>query len=76
MTYIDATTPQLELIDRVFQAYSTRDISNVAPFLSKNFVYTTFPKIADMPDQTMKNHIEVFGPMFARMAKLDVRIKR
>lgn len=75
MSHIDTTTPQLKLIDKTFDAYDTRDISNAAPFLSKNFTYRSFPKIAELPDQTKDEHIELFGPMFARLDKLDVHIQ-
>ena len=75
MNHIKGTTPQLKLADRLFEAYRTRDIHNVAPFLSKNFTYKSFPKIAEVPDQTKEDHIEQFGPNFAALEKIDVRVQ-
>lgn len=74
MTFIDATTPQLKLVDQMFEAYTTRDMKNVAPFFSKDFAYRSLPKIADLPDQTKEGHVEAFQPLFAGLVKLDVRI--
>ena len=74
MNHIEGTTPQLKLADRLFEAYRTRDINNAVPFLSKNYTYRSFPKIADVPDQTKKDHIEQFGPKFAALEKFDVRV--
>lgn len=72
---IDATTPQLEVVDKMFEAYTTCDINNAAPFLSKDFTYQTLPKVADLPDETKGEHFEHYGPKFASTTKLEVRIQ-
>jgi len=71
MDSLDATTPQLKVIDLLFTAYRTRDTNNVARFLSKNFTYRALPETADLPDQTKEQHVEFFGPIFPRLAKLE-----
>ena len=71
--YTDGSTPQLRLIDQVFVAYSTRDMNNVAPFLSEDFKFSSHPKMAEQPEQTKQNHIDLYGPLFAGLAKMDVR---
>ena len=74
-TSIDAATPQLKVIDTVFEAYSARDVNLIAPLLSKNYAWGSFPKVADLPDLTKEDHIELFGRLFERLAKLDVRVQ-
>ena len=75
MNHIEGTTPQLKFVDRVFEAYRTRDHNNIGPLLSKNYTYRSFPKIADLPDQTKEKQLAVFGPKFARLEKLDVHFQ-
>ena len=75
MTHFDTTTPQLKAVDRLLEAYRSCDTENLAPSLSKNFTYRAFPKSTDVPDQTKEEHIQLFRPVFARLAKIDVRIR-
>ena len=75
MVNIDATTPQLKVVKDMAEAYTTRDLSNVAPCLSKDFTFETFPKIADLPEHGYGGHIETYGAMLASFSKLDVRDK-
>lgn len=72
---INATTPQLEFLDRVFEAFTSRDTNNFRPFLSRNFSYKSFPKIPELPDETKDEFIETFGPLFAPLTKLEVRVR-
>ena len=72
----NATTPQLKVVDRAFQAYRTCDLTNAAPILSKNFVYKPFPKVPDLGDQTKEEHLASLGPKITKLVKLEVRIQR
>ena len=72
---LSATTPQLKAVDRFYEAYRTRDLKNAEPFMSKNFIYKTLPKSAKVPDLAKAEYLEKFGPMFASLAKLEVRIR-
>ena len=72
MTSIDDTTPQLNLVKRLFDAYCTRDINNVLPLLSKDYTFQTFPKIPDMPDETKASHLERYGPLLSLFTKVEV----
>ena len=74
MTRLNAITPQLKVLDQMFEGYNTLDVNNAAPFLSKNYIHMSFPKIADLPDLTKEEHLKVYGPMFAKLVKHDVRI--
>lgn len=76
MANVNATTPQLKAVEQYFEAVRTLDMDNAAPFLSKDFIHRSFPKIAEMPDQTKEEHIEFFGLVFSKVAKLDVRSQR
>ena len=72
MSYFNAATPQLRLVDQSFKAYRTRDLNNAARFFSRNFTHKWFPKIAELPDETKEEHIDSLGSMLARLAKFDV----
>ena len=76
MSYFDTSTPQLKLVDQFFEVYRSRDLNNATPLFSKNFRYRAFPKIADLPDQTGKEHIGSLGPLIASIVKLEVRVQR
>ena len=71
----DATTPQLQVIDGLFKAYRTRDMNNAGNFLSKDFTFRSFPKIASLPDQTKEEHLQMFGPMCEGLVKVDVSVQ-
>lgn len=75
MININATTPQLRATKTLLDGYFSRDISNVEPFISKNFKYQSFPKIADHPDESKMDHIQNWGPMFASLPSVEVRIR-
>lgn len=75
MAYFNTTTPQLRFIERVFEAYRTRDLNNLALLYSRDFSYRWLPKAAEFPDETREGHIESLGPLFAKLAKVDVRIQ-
>ena len=73
---INATTPQLKLLDRFYEIYRTCDLNDAAPLMSKNYVYKSFPKAPGVGDLTKEEHLALFGPMFAKLVKFEVRIKR
>ena len=73
---LNATTPQLKVVDRFFAAYRTCDLSNAAPMFSKNYVYKPFPKTPGLSDQTREEHMALFGPAFVGLVKFEVRIQR
>ena len=59
----------------MFDAFSTRDINKVEPFLSRDYSYKPFPEVAELPDETKADFIETFGPLFISLAKLEVHIQ-
>ena len=76
LTNLNATTPQLTLVKNYLDAYLTLDISKVAPFISKNYTFQTFPKTPDLPDEPKEGHFERFGPLLSNLSKAEVRIQR
>lgn len=74
MSNFDATTPQLKLVKGCMDVCITLDINNIAPFISKDYKFQTFPKIADRPDETKEKHFERYGTLLSLLAKLEVRM--
>ena len=76
MANIDASTPQLKLINQWIDAYASRDASKIAPLLSKDYKHQTFPESIGEPDETKEGHVQRFGQMGSLITKLDVRLQR
>lgn len=74
-TGIDATTPQLKAVKNLLDAYLTLDVKNVEPFISKNFTFQTFPKIADHPEEAKGAHFERYGTLLNLLKKGEVRLQ-
>ena len=75
MVNIDATTPQLKLVKQLLEAYISRDIDKVVPFISKDFKFESFPKTADLPDEAGVAHIQRYGPILTALTKAEVSIQ-
>lgn len=76
ITGINATTPQLKAVKNLFDAYLTLDVKNAEPFVSKDFTFQTFPKIADHPDEAKGAHFEKYGALLSLLTKAEVRFQR
>lgn len=74
MANIDATTPQLRLVKDWVDAYLTLNLENVDRYISKNFTFQTFPKIAELPDETKGAHLEKYGELLSLFTKMEVCI--
>ena len=72
---MNATTPQLKVVDRFYEAYRTCDINNVGPFLSKDYTYKSLPKNSALPDMTKAEHFATYGQILASLTKFEVRIQ-
>lgn len=75
ITNLDPTTPQLKLVRNLFEAYTTLDMYKAQPFLSKDFQFHTFPKIASLHDDGKEVYLERYGILLALLAKIDVCIR-
>lgn len=71
----NATTPQLEVVKKLFEAYLSLDVHNLEPLISKDFKFQTFPKIDGLPDEEKGGHFERWGPLLSLMTKLEVCIR-
>jgi hypothetical protein len=76
MMNFDASTPQLNVVKEWFESYMTLDTNNTEPLLSKNFRYESFPRSSDIPDQSKKTHVEVWGARLSSIDKLEAGIIR
>ena len=74
-TNFDATTPQLKAVKNLFDAYLTRDLYNVKPFISKDYNFQTFPKIAGLPNEEIETHLMRYAPVFSLITKTEVCIQ-
>ena len=72
---INGSTPQLKLVDKLFEAYRTCDLKNTQPLLSNFFTFKTFPKVSDLPDEAKEEHFENYTPRFEPLIKFEVRIR-
>lgn len=75
MANFEASTPQLSVIKKWIDAYTSLDISKVEPLLAKNYQHQSFPESTDAPDETKGEHIQKWGQILAAAAKLEVRIR-
>jgi hypothetical protein len=76
MSNFEASTPQLSVIKKWIDAYTSLDISKVEPLLAKNYQHQSFPESPDAPNETKGEHIQKWGEILAAAAKLEVRIRR
>jgi hypothetical protein len=76
MANFDASTPQLEAVEKWIDGFTSLDISKVDLFVSRNFKFQSFPKTIDLPEQTKGAHIQWFGGLFSLITKLEVSVQR
>ena len=74
MTNLDATTPQLKAVKRWIDAYTSLDMNNLGPVISKNYQYQSFPKSIEVPKEAKERHIERLRERFSGLTKYEVCI--
>lgn len=72
MVNINDTTPQLRLTKKLVGDYSSRDLSDAGPFLSRDFKYQTFPKVPEIPEEAKEKHIQKWGEILGSFTKMEV----
>lgn len=75
LTDFKATTPQSKVVGNLFKGLATLDISNIEPFVSKDFKYRTFPKTDNLPDQSKAACLEKYGTVISLFTKMEVCIR-
>ena len=76
MCSLNATTPQLKVVENFIDGYISFDVKNVEPHVSKDFMYQSFPKAHDLPVRPKEQRFEGFKPVLSLVTKLDVSNRR
>ena len=74
MATIDASTPQLKVVQELIDAYVSLDISNLDTVLSKYYIHQTSPTSMDFPLLTREGYVERYGRVLPLFTKFEVRI--
>jgi hypothetical protein len=72
MANIDATTPQLKVVKKWLDAYSSLDTDKLDPLLSRDYKHHLFPK-SITPEETKEEHIKRYEGTLSSITKLEVR---
>ena len=75
MVNFDTSTPQLKVVKNLLDAYSTRDIKNVEPFISKNYQYHALPESLGLPKEDREEHAQRIRETFPLFSKIEVCIQ-
>ena len=76
MSNSNANTPQVDVAKRWLEAYFGLDIENVKPLLAKNYQFQSFPKSANLSEETREQHIERWREAFGVLTKFEVGVQR
>lgn len=77
MCDIDATTAQLKVVKALADGVASRDLKNVAPILSKDFIAKIFPSVAGLPSElTKEEYLQKDSAAITLFAKVEVRTRR
>ena len=72
MSGINPSSPQLALVKKWLESYTSLNIKNVEPLLSKNFQVQRYPRSSDLPDETRESHLEGWEARFSVIEKGEV----
>ena len=75
MVNIDASTPQLKVLQKWLNAFDSLDANNLDPVLSKNYRHETFPKSIGLPEEGKEEHIERYKKTLPSLSKFGVCIQ-
>ena len=73
MANFDASTPQLKVVKKWFDAYSSLDTDKLHPLLSKHYTHQTFPETIHHGD-TKDGHVQKYEGHLPWITKLEVCI--
>jgi hypothetical protein len=71
MNDFDADTPQLEVVKKWLEAFSTLDIKNSEPFLSRHYQYQAFPESPNLPKETKERYMEKWEGIMDALDKFE-----
>jgi len=72
MININPSTPQLAIVKKWLESYTSLDTKNTELLLSKDFQYESLPKSSNAPDESKKAHTEIWGERYSSMNKLEI----
>lgn len=68
----DPLSRQLKLVKNLCDAYIFLNADNIKPFISRDYKFHTFPKIADLQDEAKERHLERYAVFSSLMTKIKV----
>ena len=74
MVDLDTSTPQLKVLKKYLDAYTSLDLNNVRPLISKYYQYEPLPESPDIAKQGKERHIQEWKEIFSFLNKFEVRI--
>ena len=75
MSNFDGTTPESKAAKNLIDAYLTCDLKNIAPLISKDYKFLSFPTIPEHPDEEKEAHLERYAPLFSMLTKVEVCVQ-
>ena len=76
MATVDASTPQLKVVQKWIDAYVSLDINNLNTVFSKDYKHQTLPKSMGIPEETKDEYIKRYGGVLPLFTKFEVRIQQ
>ena len=75
MVDIDATTSQMKAIKVMRDCFNSRDLRDLKPLISEDFVFKTFPKTPELADLNKEEYLLMYGTSFSSFAKVEVCVQ-
>ena len=74
MVDIDATTPQFKAIMVMRDSFNARDLRDFEALLSKDWVFTTHPKVPELPEVRKEEYLRLYKTFFSSFTKVEVYV--
>ena len=75
MVDINATTPQMKVVKVLVDCFHSRDLRDLEPLISEDFVFKTFPKAPELADLYREEYFLNYGTLFSSFAKVEVCVQ-
>jgi len=73
MVTIDASTPQLKVVQKWIDAYIALDVGKIDPLFSKGYKHQILPKSIGLGEETKEEYAQRFGRVLPVFSKFEVR---
>jgi len=74
MVVIDASSPQLKVLQKWIDAYVAIDLDEIKAVTSKKYKHQTLPKSIGLPEETKEEYTQRLAVMLPMFTKFEVRI--